>query len=98
MRKRMKDTDRLSRLDEQRLVIFEILQRAHDRVECFPASRCSAGTAVNDQLPWILCNVFVEVVHQHPHCGFLMPAFTGNDAASRCANWCVFRHISYSAS
>src|SRR6184192_4672054 len=40
------------------------------------------GRAVHDQLIWILRYVWVEIVHQHPHCGFLMPVFAGALAAA----------------
>ena len=42
--------DRLSRLDEQCLVVLQLTQRSHNRIERFPASRGATGSAVNDQL------------------------------------------------
>src|SRR5262249_34890963 len=92
MRERSKHPDRLSRLHEQGLVVREVLQRMNDCVKCIPASRGSARSAIDDQLAWVLCDVFVEIVHQHPHCGFLMPTFAGNGCSSWRSNGCVFDH------
>src|SRR5262245_50663256 len=97
MRKGSKDADRFPGLDQQRLIIFEILQRRDDRMICLPAARGPAGPAVYDEIPRILRHVLIEVVHQHPHGGFLMPAFAGDGSAPRRAYRFVFGHSDYLA-
>src|SRR6266498_5861966 len=64
--------------------MFEFAERVHDRVKRFPASRGAPSSAVNHKLIWILGDVWIEIVHQHPHGGFLMPAFAAALAAPRC--------------
>ena len=93
MGKRAKDAHRLTRLDEKRFVVLEIPQSANDLVECFPAARGAARSAVDDQLPRIFRDFFIEVVHQHPHRGFLVPALAGNRCAARSAYGFVLRHL-----
>ena len=68
------DRDRLARLDEQRLVVGEAAQLADDGVERLPAARRAAGAAVDDERVGVLGDLGVEVVHQHPQDGFLLPA------------------------
>ena len=68
------DGDRLAALDEQRLVVGEAAQLPDDRVERLPAARGSAGSAVDDQVVGTLGDLRVEVVHEHPERGFLLPA------------------------
>src|SRR5437588_6455284 len=74
---------RFARLDEQRLVILELAQRANNRVERLPTSGSAARSAVDDQLFRILSDIRIEIVHQHPHCGFLVPSFAGALATAR---------------
>ena len=69
--------DRLARLDEQRLVVLQRLQRADDRVVGLPGARRAAGAAVDDEVLGALGDGRVEVVHQHPHRGLLRPALAG---------------------
>ncbi len=78
---RAEDADRLARLDEQGLVFLEPFERLDDLVEALPVARRAADAAVDDQALRILGDLFVEVVHQHPHRGFGGPAF-GHDLAS----------------
>src|SRR2546428_10980019 len=54
--------------------------------EAAPAPRRPPVPAVNDELIRILCDVRIEIVHQHPHRGFLMPAFTTQVGPARRAN------------
>src|SRR2546430_16250267 len=51
------------------------------RAESFPR-----GTAVNNQLIRIFCDVRIEIVHQHSHGGLLMPAFATQFIAARRMN------------
>ncbi len=85
MRIRNKDTRRLfmgtehadwlSGLDNQRLVILQALQRGDDTMIGLPISCGLSPTSVHDQLFRMLGNRRVQIVHQHAHGGFLMPAF-----------------------
>ena len=78
--------DRLAALDEQRLVVGEAAQLADDGVEGLPAAGRAAGAAVHDQLVRVLGHLRVEVVHQHPQHGLLLPAARGQDVAARGAD------------
>ena len=80
---RAKDAHRLAGLDEQRLVVLERAQLAHDRVERLPGARRAAGAAVDDEVVGPLGNVGVEVVHQHPQRRLLRPALAGELGAAR---------------
>src|SRR5947208_8865993 len=75
--------DRFSRLHKERLVIFKLAQRPDNRVERFPTSRGAACPAVNNKPIRIFGHVWIEIVHEHPHGRFLMPAL----AASLTAAW-----------
>ena len=81
--RRAEDADRLAGLDEQRLVVLEAPELGDDRVERVPAARRAAGSAVHDQVVGILGHLGVEVVHQHPQRGFLLPSLAGELGASR---------------
>ena len=83
---RAHDADRLARLHQQRLVVAEALQRPHDRVERRPVARGPAGAAVDDEVVGALGDLGVEVVHQHPHRGLLLPAAAGQRRAARGAD------------
>ena len=72
------DAHRLARLDQQRLVIFQRAQRAHDRVVALPVARGLAGAAIDDQLVGIFGHLGVEVVHEHAQGRLLAPAFAGH--------------------
>ena len=61
MGKRAKDAHRLTRLDEKRFVVLEIPQSANDLVECFPAAGGAARSAVDDQLPRIFRELFINI-------------------------------------
>ena len=55
------------------------------------------GAAVDDQFIRLLGNLGIEVVHQHPQRAFLLPAFAGNFAPPRRADYCrrMITHHSY---
>ena len=78
-----KFADRLSRLHEKGFVVFEFAQRANDCIESFPTPRGATCSTVNNELIGIFCDVRIEIVHQHPHGGFLVPAFAGAFTAAR---------------
>src|SRR5881227_3729363 len=46
---RAEHADRLARLHQQRLVVAQLAERGHNRVEILPAPRRPAGAAVDDQ-------------------------------------------------
>src|SRR5205814_7701326 len=75
--------DRFSRLNEEGFVFFEPAQGGHDCIESFPTPRGATCSTVNNQLIGILCDVRIEIVHQHPHGGFLMPPFACALTAAR---------------
>ena len=80
------DRDRLARLDEERLVVGEAPQLADDRVERLPAAGRPAGPAVDDEVVGVLRDLRVEVVHEHPQDGLLLPAAGGERGAARGAD------------
>ena len=71
-------THRLSALDEERLVVGKPLERCDNRVIGRPVARGLAGAAVDDQIVGPLGDFRIEVVHQQPKCGFLIPASTAS--------------------
>jgi hypothetical protein len=75
---RAENGHRLARLHEERFVVGEPLQLAHDGVKCRPVPRRLAASAVNDEFVRPLGHGGVEVVHQTAQRGFLMPATAGN--------------------
>src|SRR5262249_11235709 len=77
---------RVAGLNEQRLVIFQAFQRSHDGMKFLPVSRCSSRSTVHNKLARLFCNLFIEVVHQHPHCRFLMPSLAAECRATRRAD------------
>ena len=61
----LEDADRLARLDQQRLVVFQAAQGGDDGVEARPIARRPADAAIDHQLGRSLGHVGIEVVHQH---------------------------------
>ena len=59
---------------------------AHDRVERLPAAGGATGAAVDHEVLGVLGDLGVEVVHQHPQRGFLLPALAGDVGAARGAD------------
>ena len=72
-----KSAHRLARLDEQRLVVFERAELAHDDVERLPRARRAARPAVDDEIIGALGHLGVEVVVEHPERRLLDPSFAG---------------------
>ena len=85
-RMRAKNAHRLSGLHQQCFVIFELAQRPDNGMERRPIARGAARAAVDDQLVGFLGDLGIEIVHQHPQRGFLMPTLAGNLAPTRRAN------------
>ena len=80
---RAEDADRLARLHQQRLVVFELAQGGDDGVEVVPGARRLAGAAVDDEAVGVLGHLGVEVVHEHAQGRFLDPALAGALGAAR---------------
>ena len=80
------DADRLARLDEQRLVLVQRLQRRDDAVEILPGARRPADAAIDHQLVRVLGHIRVEVVHQHAQRRFGHPALGVEFCAARGAD------------
>ena len=78
--------DRLAGLDEERLVVAQPLELADDRVERLPAPGRAPGAAVDDEVVGVLGDLRVEVVHEHPQDGFLLPAAGLEGRAARRAD------------
>ena len=72
---------------------FRRLQRRDDGVEALPVARRLADAAVDDELLRPLRDLGIEVVHQHPQRGFLLPSAAGELGAARRADgaWLVDR-------
>src|SRR5258705_398801 len=68
-------SDWLARLNEQGLVVFKPAQRTDNGIETFPISGRASGAAVNDQSIRSFSDFRIEIVHQHSHGRFLVPAF-----------------------
>ena len=77
------NTDRFARLHQQRFVVFQLAQASHDGMEGGPIPRGAPGSAVDDQILRFLRHVRIEVVHQHPQRGLLLPAFARDLAVPR---------------
>ena len=75
---RLEDADWFAGLHEQGFVVGQILQRLDDGAVGFPTARGASGSSVNDKVFRTLGDFFVEVVHEHAHGGFLLPAFTAD--------------------
>jgi hypothetical protein len=75
--------DRLARLHQQGLVVAQPAELGDDGVEGLPAARRATGAAVDDQVLGILGHIWVEVVHEHPQRGFLLPSLAREHSAPR---------------
>src|SRR5206468_5389383 len=73
-------------------VVFELAQRADDCIKSFPAPCGATCSTVNNQLIGIFCDVRIEIVHQHPHGRFLMPALARAFTAARRVNNSLSTH------
>ncbi len=80
------DADRLAALDQERLVVGQPAKLADDRVERLPRPGCATGPAVDHERVGVLGDLRIEVVHEHPQDGFLLPAAARDDGPARGAN------------
>ncbi len=78
--------NRLARLNQQRLVLFEVLQRREDLIEAIPVTRRAPDAAVHDERMRMLGHFRVQIVLDHPVRGFRDPGLAGFLAAARCAD------------
>ena len=92
-RVRAEHGDRLAALHEQRLVVLERAQRAHDRVERLPVARRLPRAAVHHEIIRALGHLGIEVVHQHAQRGFLLPSLAGERGAARRAHGDARRRV-----
>ena len=90
---RAEDTDRLSRLHQERLVLLESCECGEDSIESCPRARGTPCSAIDDELIGALRDVRVEIVLDHAERGLLRPAEAVQRIASRSANGtCRDRH------
>src|SRR5262249_1461368 len=80
---RAEDADRLSALDEQRLVLPKLEQRADERSQRFVISCSLAGPAVDHEVLRPLGDLGIEVVQQHPQRRLSLPGTRVERASSR---------------
>ena len=74
-----KHADRLPALHQQRLVIPQTAERGHDAFVTFPVPGSLSATTVDDQLIRPLRHGGIQVVHQHPKGGLLVPTRQDRD-------------------
>ena len=72
------DPDRLAALHQQRLVVLEPPERGDDTLVALPIPGRFPSSPVDDELLGPLCNCGIEVVHQHPKRGLLVPTLAGD--------------------
>ena len=73
LRMRPEDADRLSALDEHRLVVPEPQERAYELLQAGVIARGLARAAVDDERLRVLGNLRIEVVEQHPQRRLRLP-------------------------
>ena len=83
---RLKYPDGLPGLHEQRLIVLQPFERFHQSVIALPVARRLPRAAVDDQVLRAFGDLLVEVVHQHPKGGFLVPTFARQARTPRSAN------------
>ena len=71
-------SDGFAGLDEQSFVVTQLFEGLDDRIEGFPAAGRPAGSAVDHEVFGPFGNLWVEVVHEHAHRGFCLPAAGGD--------------------
>src|SRR3954453_10622204 len=77
------DAHRLAGLDEEGLVVAEVAEGGHDRVERVPGARRAPGPAVDHEVIGTLGHLGIEVVHEHPERSLLRPAAARQLVAAR---------------
>ncbi len=84
-----KHRHRFARLHDQGLVVLQTLQSGHDRFIALPGAGRLAGASIDDQILRLLGHFRVEIVHQHAHGGFLLPALAGELCPPWAREWSV---------
>ena len=77
------DPDGLAGLDQQGLVVLQGLEAFDDPVIAFPVPGRLSGAAVHHQVLRPLAHLGIEVVHEHAHGRFLVPALARQGRAAR---------------
>lgn len=80
---RAEHTNRLAGLHQKGLVGFQRLQRFDNTVVALPVTGCTAYATIDNQLRRLFRHFGVEVIHQHPHSSFSLPAFCRDLRAMR---------------
>jgi hypothetical protein len=83
---RAEHAHRLPALHQHRLVVLQAAQGVDDGVVAVPVARRLARPAVDDELLGLLGHLGIEVVHEHPEGGLLVPALAGELGAARGAD------------
>src|SRR5690625_1471111 len=65
-----------ARLNQKGLVCFEILESFYNRIVGFPATSRSSGSTVDNEIFWLFCDFWIEVVHKHAQRSLGLPAFS----------------------
>jgi hypothetical protein len=86
VRMRAEHADRLARLDQQRFVFVQVLQRRENLIVAIPVTRSTANPAIHDQRMRMLGHFRVQIVLDHPVRGFRDPGLAGLFRAARCAD------------
>jgi hypothetical protein len=81
-----KNAHRLARLHQQRFIVAERFQGAHQGVKRRPVARRAAGAAIDDQFVRVLGHIGIEIVVQHAQRRFLVPAMATQGGAARGAD------------
>ena len=93
---RFEDPHGLAGLHQQRLVVFQRLQRGDDGVKALLVARGFARAAINHQVVRTLGHVIVKVVHEHAHGGFLRPCLAREIGATRSFERRQMRSLNFS--
>ena len=80
---RPKNSDGLTALNQEGLVVLEAAESLDDLGVAFPIAGRFPRPPVDNQLRGVLGYVRIEVVHQHPERCFLVPALAGQGGSGR---------------
>ncbi len=87
--------DRLPTLDQQRLIVLQPFEGCDDALVAFPIAGRLPAAAVDDQLLGPLRHRGIEVVHEHPQRGFLVPTQAGQRGTGWCADMMGLSHCGH---
>src|SRR5450755_1116119 len=83
---RAENADGTAGLHQQRFIVGQALQFAHDGMERWPIAGGFACAAVDHQVARPLGDIRVEVIHEHAQSGFLLPSPAAQGCAAGCAD------------